>query len=155
MDQFIRNYENFPKPGSKMNKINRDDNWKILNLIDGHMGDGFLWLHRCWWRMLETKCAGDKVEMLVTDLIHWKITNITKKVGNIMILPTSQIGHHHKVTNITRSPTSLSPYEHLDFSWIDFSCSDIKVYKICINYINVGGNLFWQGIERRSPTCRM
>ena len=72
-----------------------------------------------------------------------------------MILPTSQIGHHHKVTNITRSPTSLSPYEHLDFSWIDFSCSDIKVYKICINYINVGGNLFWQGIERRSPTCRM
>ena len=29
-------------------------------------------LHRCWWRMLETKCVGDKFEMLVTDLIHWK-----------------------------------------------------------------------------------
>ena len=27
-----------------------------------------------------------------------------------MILPpTSQIGHHHKVTNVTMSPTSLSP----------------------------------------------
>ena len=24
--------------------------------------------HRCWWRMLETKCVGDKFEMLVTDL---------------------------------------------------------------------------------------
>ena len=27
-------------------------------------------LHRCWWRMLETKWVGDKFEMLVTDLIH-------------------------------------------------------------------------------------
>ena len=41
-------------------------------------------LHRCWWRMLETKCVGDKFKMLRTD-------------------------HHHKVTNITMSPTSLSP----------------------------------------------
>ena len=32
------------------------------------------------------------------------------KVANIMILPpTSEISHHHKVTNITMSPTSLSP----------------------------------------------
>ena len=22
---------------------------------------------RCWWRMMETKCVGDKFEMLVTD----------------------------------------------------------------------------------------
>ena len=27
--------------------------------------------HRCWWRMLETKCVGDKFEMLVTGL-HWE-----------------------------------------------------------------------------------
>ena len=40
-----------------------------------------------------------------------KITNITKKVANIVILlPTSEISHHHKVTNITMSPTSLSPF---------------------------------------------
>ena len=30
------------------------------------------WLHRCWWRMLETKCVGDKFEMLVTDLRCWR-----------------------------------------------------------------------------------
>ena len=74
-------------------------------------------LHRCWWHILETKCVGDKFEMLVTDSGYWwpiwsigKITNITKKVTNIMILPpTSEISHHHKVTNITMSPTSLSP----------------------------------------------
>ena len=24
--------------------------------------------HRCWWRMLETKCVGDKFKMLMTDL---------------------------------------------------------------------------------------
>ena len=30
-----------------------------------------------------------------------------------MIPPTSEIRHHHKVTNITMSPTSLSPIRHL------------------------------------------
>ena len=42
--------------------------------------------HRCWWRMLETKCVGDKFEMLVIDSECWwpinyieKIINITKK----------------------------------------------------------------------------
>ena len=25
------------------------------------------WLHRCWWRMLETKYVGDKIWMLVTS----------------------------------------------------------------------------------------
>ena len=28
-------------------------------------------LHRCRWRMLETKCVGEKFEMLVTDLGCW------------------------------------------------------------------------------------
>ena len=37
-----------------------------------------------------------------------------KAPHHIMILPpTSQIGHHHKVTNITMSPTSLSPRIHV------------------------------------------
>ena len=26
------------------------------------------WLHRCWWRMLETKCVGENFKMLVTIL---------------------------------------------------------------------------------------
>ena len=51
--------------------------------------------------MLETECVGDKFEMLVADLIHWKITNITKKVAIIMNLsPLSEI-RNDKVTNIT------------------------------------------------------
>ena len=71
------------------------------------------WLHRCCWRMLVTKCVSGKFEMLVTDSGCWclnyyieKITNITNKVANIMILPpTSEISHHHKVTKITMSST--------------------------------------------------
>ena len=70
----------------------------------------FFWLHKCWWRTLKTKCVGDNLGMLMTDFIHSEITNITKIVANIMILPpTSEISHHYKVTNITMSPTSLSP----------------------------------------------
>ena len=30
-----------------------------------------IWWHRCWWRMLETKCVGDTFKMLVTDLRRW------------------------------------------------------------------------------------
>jgi len=29
-------------------------------------------LDRCWWRILETKCVGDKFEMSLTDLMHWE-----------------------------------------------------------------------------------
>ena len=78
--------------------------WKFteytVNIGDIDVGDG------CW-----------RQNVLVTSLRFWwqikyidKITNITKKVTNIMILPSkSKIGHHHLVTNITMSSTSLSP----------------------------------------------
>ena len=57
-------------------------------------------LHRCWWRMLETDCVGGKFDMSRTDL-RWGSSNI--------FLATSQKCHHHKVTNITLSPTPPSP----------------------------------------------
>ena len=60
----------------------------------------------CWWQDWD---VGERFSMLVTDLIHWE-KHQHNEVANIMILPpTSQISHHHKVTNITMSPTSLSP----------------------------------------------
>ena len=54
--------------------------------------------------------------MLVTSLRCWwpilyieKITNITKKVADIIIRPpTAEISHYHNLTNITKSSTSLS-----------------------------------------------
>ena len=61
----------------------------------------------CWWQVWD---VGDRFRMFVIDLIHNEKTNITKKVANIMILPpTSENSHHHKVINITMSPTSLPP----------------------------------------------
>jgi len=62
------------------------------------VGDGY-WIPnvlvkslRCWWPIQYIE----------------KIINILKKVANRMILPpTSQISHQHKVTNIMMSPTSL------------------------------------------------
>ena len=71
---------------------------------------------RCWWSIQD---VGDRhIE---------KTTNITKKVANIMILsPTSEISHHHKVTNITMSPTSLSPFFIEKVQWTDpaFFCGN-------------------------------
>ena len=53
--------------------------------------------------------------MLVTNLIYWENHqhNVKSRQHNDfatkLVAPTSQISHHHKVTNITTSPTSLSP----------------------------------------------
>ena len=56
-------------------------------------------LHRCWWRMLETKCVGDKFKILVTDLIQWK--NDQRKKS-----PTWWFCHQHlKSVTIIKSPT--------------------------------------------------
>ena len=74
-------------------------------------------LHRCWWRMLEMKCVGDNFEILVTDLrcywqFYWEYHQNYEKnsVTNIMVLSSiSKNCHHHKITNIILSSTSLSP----------------------------------------------
>ena len=70
------------------------------------------WLHRCWCRMLETKCVGDNFKMLVTILIML-VTNIlyllTSKrchqdlnsVANILKLSPTVSHQHHNVTNMT------------------------------------------------------
>ena len=43
--------------------------------------------------------------MLVTDLIHWKNHQHNEKSRQY----NDSVGHHHKITDITLSPTSLSP----------------------------------------------
>ena len=53
----------------------------------------------CWRQDWD---VGDRFKMM-------KIPNITKKNKNIMIRSSAQISHHHKVSNITMSSTSLSP----------------------------------------------
>ena len=64
-------------------------------------------LHRCWWRMLETKSVGDNFEILVTDLRCWwpilyieKATNMTNNVTKISKLSAtdfvSNIRHQHR-----------------------------------------------------------
>ena len=59
--------------------------------------------------MLETKCVGDKFDMLVTDLKHSENHQHNEKSRQLNDSATSEISHHLKVTNITISPTSLSP----------------------------------------------
>ena len=45
---------------------------KILNLHQFHSRvQETGGLHRCWWRMLETKCVDDNSGMLVTDLLDY------------------------------------------------------------------------------------
>ena len=70
-------------------------------------------LHRCWWRMLETKCVSDNFGMLltvfavfVTNILYLLHSNISvghqlpKDVNNIEILS------HAKIVTKIKSPTS-------------------------------------------------
>ena len=43
-----------------------------LLVVWNHSFGCFRRLHRFWWRRLQTKCVGDKFEMLVTDSQCWK-----------------------------------------------------------------------------------
>ena len=81
---------------------------QTINCLAKSYRSPWLWLHRCWWRMLETKCVGDKFEMLVTDLIHWENHQHAEKSWQ-------HNGHQHNdVTNITGVISSL----HLFSKWI-------------------------------------
>ena len=41
----------------------------FLSLIGNDVCNGKVgWLNRCWWRMMETKCVGDNLKVLVTVL---------------------------------------------------------------------------------------
>jgi len=56
-------------------------------------------LHRCWWRMLETKCVGDNFEMLFNISVGYQQP---KDVTNIEILSlTSKNWQRDKVTNMS------------------------------------------------------
>ena len=109
MDQFIRNYENFPKPGSKMNQIDRNENLGILEIPS--MKIVMIWYvltskniwgrpvrqEPCWYSFIKPSspfgshdgAISSKGWMLVTDvgdeMCWWpiyyvgKVTNILKK----------------------------------------------------------------------------
>ena len=112
MDQFIRNYENFPKPGSKMNQIDRNENLGILEIPS--MKIVMIWYvlaskniwgrpvrqEPCWYSFIKPSspfgshdgAISSKGWMLVTDvgdeMCWWpiyyvgKVTNILKKITN-------------------------------------------------------------------------
>ena len=78
----------------KNNKPNANESCYFL----GHWIDRFFrfkrryWLHRCWWRTLETKCVGDYFRMSVTvsAILVTNIRYLSKDVTKIgILLPTS------------------------------------------------------------------
>jgi len=62
-----------------------------------------IWLHRCWWRILETKCAGDNYKILGDGLVI-SVTNCWP-TSTIFLhwrrAPISTNRHQMKVTKIT------------------------------------------------------
>ena len=76
-------------------------------------------LHRCWWRMLETKYVGDNFEMLVTEMLADFVTNILYLLAlasgtNIQKMsPISKFCNQHpKIFTNIKSQTS-NCHQHL------------------------------------------
>jgi len=65
----------------------RDNFHSITSMLVSDIGDQI-----CWWQVWD---VGDRFRILMTNFIHWKITNI------MILPPTSDISRHHKVTNTT------------------------------------------------------
>ena len=57
-------------------------------------------LHRCWWRMLETKCVDDNFDLLITDILHWESHQYflcAKHYDSVTTIksPTNRCHQHH------------------------------------------------------------
>ena len=104
--------------------------------------DNICWLHRCWWRMLETKCVGDNFEILVTALAVF-VTNIlyhsTLASGtNVQKMsPISKFCHQHpKIFTDIKSPISTC-HQH--------QCSYICFLRPVFNWFNQ--RFTWDGFS--------
>ena len=61
----------------------------------------------------------------------------------MVLLPTSLIGHHHKITNITFSPTSLSPHgslmdifpTSLNQGWLHWTVSNWLPFYLSLDFL--------------------
>ena len=98
----------------------------------------------CWWRMLETKCVGDRFNTLDNPKHNDSVINISNRSTTHFV---SNIRHQHQwnrfepvdsdhiVNNITMSPTSLSLLKTssitLHIVWCTFICVDRGVTLVC------------------------
>ena len=105
------------------------------------------WLHRCWWRMLETKCVDDNYKILVTVLALWSkllIANIhflfTLASGaNIWkSLPTSKLCHQNIDSGTPYNPF-LTRYQNAD------PCQSPHFFKHGPHFFKHGPHLFKHG----------
>ena len=72
-----------------------------------------VWLHQCWWWMLETKCVGDNFKMLVTALTVFVINilyflTLAPRTNILKMSQISKFCHQHPkiVTNIKPSTST-------------------------------------------------
>ena len=93
------------------------------------------WLHRCWWRIMETECVGDKFEMLVTDLIYRKNHHYSEKSGQ----------HNDSANNISNRSPSWS-HQHNDVTNINvtFQNCRISVEIFCCIEMKISDENFWK-----------
>ena len=79
----------------------------------------FIWLHRCWWRMLETKYVGDFNFKIMVMVLAFLVTNIhylfTLASGTKIQKMSPTLSHQHNdVTNIT---VTMKPFLDKENMW--------------------------------------
>ena len=89
-------------------------------------------LHRCWWRMLETKCVGDNYNMLVTILAIL--------ITDIHYLFTLAVGNQHR-TSVTNIQTVPWPYPNRTVRFVPYRAksNEYLTYSILVDW----GETLW------------
>ena len=82
------------------------------------------WLHRCWWRILETKCVGDNYATLVTVLtrLDTNIKNMSSTFTNRQNLYVANITvirwHHREWLQLCWWQCNVGVIIHNDRWWV-------------------------------------
>ena len=108
--------------------------FRVTSMLVTDVGD-----QMCWWQVWD---VGDKLRQLPTShscvlwchsTSYYDVTNMQKNITNLLFSsPISQNGHHHYVTILTMSPTSLAPYlvEIARFRGVFENCTNVPHLKL-------------------------
>ena len=114
--------------------INRVCGFLVLIKLNNYI----LGLHRCWWRMLETKCVNDNYKMLVTVLAIQDMS------------PTSNFSHQHPLVPNINVAYSSGYIDVRDGCWRQFNLNCLCKRQVCD-----AGNLNTTGDVVNSTTTEL
>ena len=117
----------------------------------------FFWSHRCWWRMLKTKCVGDKshhqYQELGTNITFWRIMWSGVWCWWQMLVPQNVFIDRKYV--FSKTYWSLTSHSGILWSWwpiqMSPTCRKMSSTYFFLSTTSINGHQWWL-ITIKPPT---